>query len=96
MLDCFFPTATGRKKRVKGASALKELEAKRAAKRARIDKAGSEKVKVVKKEESEVDSKDDKNGEPETAMETDAADGIFHIKFITLKIILFTFSWYQM
>jgi len=53
------------------------LEAKRAAKRARIDTAGSEKVNVVKTEVSKVDSKDDKNEEAETVMETDAAEGIF-------------------
>lgn len=72
----FFPTATGRKKRVKGASALKELEAKRAAKRARID-TDSKKVKVVEKKESEVDNKDN-----ETAMETESVEGIFLTQYL--------------
>ncbi|XP_065353538.1 DNA ligase 1 [Cloeon dipterum] len=43
--------STGRKKRVKGATALKELEAKRAAKRARVDN-GPAPEKPAKKEEN--------------------------------------------
>lgn len=66
----FFVIATGRKKRVKGASALKELEAKRASKRARND---SVEAKVVeKKDDVKVE---EKNEESETAMDTETAEG---------------------
>lgn len=56
--------------------ALKDLEAKRAAKRARID-TSSKKVKVADIKEKKVDNKDVKNEGAETAMETEAAEGIF-------------------